>query len=101
MEAQAGREPGFKGMLKHLWAEGLARKFVVDREGSNIARVPLSIVIIGAIVAPWLAAAGVVLAVVTGCRIAVERDGETPALAPEPPEPLSATPPDASPEDAQ
>lgn len=96
MEQQPQREPGFKAWVKYVWAEGLARRVIVEKGDEAIVRLPLTVVIIGAAVAPWLAAAGLVVAVVTGCRLAVERPVSAPpapAAPPEPPPPPAETAP--------
>jgi integral membrane sensor domain MASE1 len=62
--AEITREPGFKGWIKYLWQEGLARKFIITHEEKNVIHLPLLIVILAALVAPWLVAIGIVIAVV-------------------------------------
>lgn len=102
METQDGREPGFMGWVKYLWAEGLLRKLIVDREGANVVRLPLTIVVVGALVAPWVLAIGLVIAVVTGHRVSIVRDtppgeaaddsSDEPPAPPAPPSPEATTP---------
>jgi hypothetical protein len=103
METQDGREPGFMGWVKYLWAEGLLRKLIVDKEGANVVRLPLTVIVAGALVAPWLIAIGLVIAVVTGHRVSITRDtpsGEEPVAEdadgppppPAPPSPEATTP---------
>ena len=72
-ETESSREPGFMGWVKYLWVEGLARKFIITHDGKDVVNLPLLIVLLAALVAPWLVAIGIIVAVVMGARIAVER----------------------------
>jgi hypothetical protein len=89
MEHAPDREPGFRAWLKFVWREGLARKMVVEKGESTIVRLPLTAVVVGAALAPWIAAVGLVVAVIAGCRLTVEREplpseqGAEPAAVPE------------------
>ena len=40
---------------------------------------PLTVGVAGALIAPWLAAAGAIAALITDCSIEVERVGDVPA----------------------
>jgi hypothetical protein len=51
----------------------VTRIIVRDQEGRILVEVPATAGLIGAILAPWLAALGAVAALVTECTIAVER----------------------------
>jgi hypothetical protein len=74
--------------VNYIWHEGLVRKLLIERDEKPVVHLPLNVVVIGAAVAPWLAAGGLVLAVVSGCRISVVREED----ASEPAD-LSAPPP--------
>jgi Domain of unknown function (DUF4342) len=61
--------------VKGLIAEGSVRRIIIkDKDGKTIIEVPLTIGIVGALIAPTLAAIGAVAALVTECSIIVERD---------------------------
>lgn len=60
--------------VKGLLHEGNVTRIIVrDQEGRLLLEVPAAAGLIGAILAPWLAALGAVAALVTECTIAVER----------------------------
>lgn len=60
--------------VKDLLHEGNVTRIIVrDQEGRILVEVPATAGLIGAILAPWLAALGAVAALVTECTIAVER----------------------------
>jgi hypothetical protein len=66
-------------MLKQLIHEGNVRKISVKQQGRTIADFPLTFGVVGAAVAPPLAAIGAIAALVTDCSIEVERtDGPEP-----------------------
>jgi uncharacterized integral membrane protein len=59
--------------LKRLIAEGNVRRVRVRHDGNVVAEFPLTIGVVGAVLAPPLAAIGAVAALVTECTIEVER----------------------------
>jgi len=60
--------------IKKVVAEGNARRISIKREnGDVLLEFPLTVGAIGAALAPILAAAGAVAALVANCTIAVER----------------------------
>jgi len=60
--------------VKGLLHEGNVTRIVVkDEEGKVLFEVPATAGLVGAILAPWLAALGAIAALVTRCTIAVER----------------------------
>ena len=60
--------------VKQLIKEGNVRKITIkDKEGNTILALPLTIGVIGAVLAPMLAAVGAVAALLTECTISVER----------------------------
>lgn len=60
--------------VKQLLREGdVTRIIVKDEKGSVLLEIPATVGVIGAVLAPWLAALGVVAALVTKCKIVVER----------------------------
>ena len=61
--------------VKQLIAEGNVRKITLkDKDGKVIATFPLTFGIVGAVLAPALAAIGAIAALVTECTISVERE---------------------------
>ncbi|MFB0558336.1 MAG: DUF4342 domain-containing protein [Candidatus Bathyarchaeia archaeon] len=60
--------------VKELVHEGNIRRIVVRNErGETLLEIPMTIGVIGAIFAPYLAALGAIAALATRCTIAVER----------------------------
>lgn len=60
--------------IKDLINEGNVRRIIIkDKDGKTIMEVPLTIGVVGAVLAPVLAAIGAVAALVTECSITVER----------------------------
>jgi hypothetical protein len=63
------------GKVKQLIAEGNVRRIIIKgKEGKTIIEIPLTIGVVGIILAPVLAAVGTIAALVTECTIVVERD---------------------------
>ena len=64
--------------IKELIREGNVRKITIeDKKGNVILEFPLTIGVLGAVLAPFLAAVGAVAALVTDCTISVERKGKS------------------------
>jgi hypothetical protein len=62
------------GKVKQLIHEGNIRKISIkDKEGKTIVELPLTVGVVGAVIAPALAAVGAIAALVTECTITVER----------------------------
>jgi hypothetical protein len=62
------------GKVKDLIKEGNVRQITIkDKSGKTLIVVPLTIGVVGAVLAPILAAVGAVAALVTECTITVER----------------------------
>jgi hypothetical protein len=59
--------------LKKLIEEGNVRRVVVKQHGRTVAEFPLTIGVIGAVLAPVVAAIGALTALLTECAIEVER----------------------------
>jgi hypothetical protein len=59
--------------LKQLIAEGNVRRVVVKQEGQVVAEFPLTVGVVGTVLAPVLAAIGALVALLTRCTIEVER----------------------------
>jgi hypothetical protein len=83
-EAEAPREEEFKisgedvlQKVKELLKEGRARRIIIKNEyGKTILEVPLAIGVVGAMIAPALAAIGAGAALLTKCTLVVIRDPE-------------------------
>jgi len=60
--------------VKRLVHEGNIRRITIkDAEGHSLIEIPLTLGVVGALIAPVLAAVGALAALVTECTIAVER----------------------------
>jgi hypothetical protein len=60
--------------VKELIKEGNVRKItILDKKGKTLVVLPLTVGVVGAVVAPILAAVGAIAALVTECTIKVER----------------------------
>lgn len=64
--------------VKKLLHQGNIRRIVISQEGRTIAEFPLTIGVVGAVVAPVLAAIGALAALLAECTIEVERVEEAP-----------------------
>ena len=60
--------------VRELLHEGnVTRVIVKDEGGKTLLEIPASVGVVGVVLAPWLAALGVVAALVAKCKIIVER----------------------------
>ena len=60
--------------VKELVREGNVRRIVVkDDEGKTLVEIPLTLGVVGALIAPVAAALGAIAALVTDCTIIVEK----------------------------
>lgn len=61
--------------IKELIQEGNVRRITIkSKEGKTIVVLPLTLGVVGAVLAPMLAAVGAIAALVTECTITVERE---------------------------
>jgi len=61
--------------VKALIKEGNIRKITIkDKDGKTLIVLPLTIGVVGAVIAPVLAAIGAIAALVTECTVTVERE---------------------------
>ena len=51
----------------------VTRVIVKDEAGKTLLEIPATVGVIGVVLAPWLAALGVIAALVANCKIVVER----------------------------
>lgn len=60
--------------VKELLHEGNVTRIIVkDEHEKNLLEIPVTIGVIGVLLAPWLAALGVIAALATNCKIIVEK----------------------------
>src|SRR5215213_11984586 len=64
--------------VKRLLQEGNVRRIVIKQGADTVVEFPMTVGVAGALIAPWLAAAGAIAALITECSIEVERAGEAP-----------------------
>ncbi len=63
------------GKIKQLINEGNIRRITIkNKDGKPIVELPLTIGVVGAVIAPALAAVGAIAALVTECTVVVERE---------------------------
>ena len=61
--------------VKEIIAEGNVRRIIIrSKEDKTLVELPLTVGVIGAVLAPMLAAVGAIAALVTECTIIVERE---------------------------
>jgi hypothetical protein len=80
-KARAARREEFKlkgeevlKKVRELVKEGNVRKITIsDKKGKEIVTFPLTVGVVGAIIAPMLAAVGAIAALLTECTLTVER----------------------------
>ncbi len=61
--------------VKQIIEEGNVRKITIkDKSGKDIIVLPLTLGVVGAVLAPALAAVGVIAALITECTIVVEKE---------------------------
>jgi uncharacterized membrane protein YvbJ len=60
--------------VRELLHEGnVTRVIVVDMHGKVLLEIPVTVGVVGVVLAPWLVALGVIAALVANCKIVVER----------------------------
>lgn len=59
--------------VKEVIEEGNVRRIVVKQEDRTVAEFPLTVGVVGTVLAPVLAAVGAIAALLTDCKIEVER----------------------------
>ena len=59
--------------IKRMIEEGNVRRIRIRQEGQIVAEFPLAVGVVGAVLAPILAAIGALLALLTKCTVDVER----------------------------
>jgi len=62
------------GKIKNLLKEGNIRKVIIkDKEGKTVFEIPLTFGVVGALIAPQLAAIGAIAALLTEATVVVEK----------------------------
>ena len=60
--------------VKELLHEGNVTRIIIkDEKDNKLLEIPATIGVVGVVIAPWLAALGVIAALATKCKIVVER----------------------------
>ncbi len=59
--------------VKRLVREGNVRRVIIKQEGRTVVEFPLTVGVVGTVLAPVLAAVGAIAAYMTECTIEVER----------------------------
>jgi uncharacterized membrane protein YgcG len=62
--------------VKSLVNEGNVRRIIIKQDDRTLVELPLTIGVVGVLLAPQLAAIGAIAALVTRCTIAVEREDD-------------------------
>jgi hypothetical protein len=78
-ESFKGQSENVISNIKQLIHEGNVRRVVIQHEGRSVAEFPLTAGVVGAVLAPVLAAIGALVALLQDCTIRVERDATEPA----------------------
>ena len=65
--------------VKELIHEGNVRRIIIKQEGRTVVEFPLTVGVVGAVLAPALAAIGAIGALLAQCSIEVVRSDEPPA----------------------
>ncbi|MEI7604435.1 MAG: DUF4342 domain-containing protein [bacterium] len=61
--------------FKEILQEGNARRIIIKNEkGDSILEIPVTIGVVGVLLAPYLAAVGAIAAFVTNCTLVVEKN---------------------------
>ncbi len=69
--------------VRQVLHEGNVRRITIKHEGHTVVEMPLTVAVIGTLLAPWLAALGAMVALLTNCTIEVvhtEHPGEPPTV---------------------
>ena len=61
--------------VKKVVHEGNVRRIVIKQDGRTVAEFPMTVGVVGVVLAPVLAAVGAIAAVLTECTVEVERTG--------------------------
>jgi hypothetical protein len=70
--------------VKRVLHEGNVRRVVIKQDGRTVVEFPLTVGVVGAVLAPVLAAVGGIAAVLTECTMEVERTTAAPRSSEDP-----------------
>ncbi len=73
-ESLSGQGAQLIETLENIVHEGNVRKVIVKQDERTIAEFPLTIGVVGAAIAPPLAAIGAIAALISDCSIEIERE---------------------------
>ncbi len=62
--------------VKDLIHQGNVRRIIIRHEGHTVVEFPLTVGVVGTLLAPWLAAVGAIGALITSCTIEVVRSDQ-------------------------
>jgi hypothetical protein len=66
--------------VRQLVQEGNVRRVIISHEGRTLLELPLTLGVVGALLAPQVAALGALAALITRCTLTIEREEPTPPL---------------------
>ena len=92
--AQLEQERSVRERVQNLWHQGMVRHVLVRKDERVPVDVPLNLVVLGTLLAPWLVAAGAVIGLVQGYRIEMHGEPES-----APGDTTGAEPADAAPQE--
>src|SRR5215471_11278942 len=78
--------------VEQLLHEGNVRRIIIKHEGHTVLEIPLTIGVVGVLVAPMLAAVGAIGAAVTNCTVEVVRTATPEQAGGPPPTPQTSYP---------
>jgi|SRR5579862_1388235 len=61
------------GYVQRIIREGNARRIIIKQKGTKFVEFPLTVGVVGAVLAPVLAAVGAIAALATECTVEIER----------------------------
>ena len=61
------------GYVQRVIDDGNARRIIIKQKGRTVVEFPLTVGVIGAVLAPMLAAVGAIAALATECTVEIER----------------------------
>ena len=70
--------------VKRVLHEGNVRRVIIKQDGRSVVEFPLTVGVVGTVLAPVLAAVGAIAAVLTECTMEVERTTESPRSSEDP-----------------
>jgi hypothetical protein len=74
---QLEQERSVRERVEDLWHEGMARHVLIRKDERVPVDVPLNLVVLGTLFAPWLVATGAVIGLVQGYHIEMQGEPES------------------------